>query len=39
MDMNLQKYMAFVKTVEYGSFYKGGGNIELLPVRDQPYDP
>ena len=22
MDMNLQKYMAFVKTVEYGSFTK-----------------
>lgn len=24
MDMNLQKYMAFVKTVEYGSFTKAG---------------
>ena len=22
MDMNIQKYMAFVKTVEYGSFTK-----------------
>ena len=22
MDMNLQKYLAFVKTVEYGSFTK-----------------
>ena len=22
MDMNLQKYMAFIKTVEYGSFTK-----------------
>lgn len=25
MDMNIQKYMAFVKTVEYGSFTKAAG--------------
>lgn len=24
MDMNLQKYMSFVKAVEYGSFTKAG---------------
>lgn len=24
MDMNIQKYMAFIKTVEYGSFTKAG---------------
>ena len=34
MDMNLQKYLAFVKTVEYGSFTKGGGDAQLLPVRE-----
>lgn len=25
MDMNIQKYRAFVKTVEYGSFTKAAG--------------
>ena len=28
MDMNIQKYMAFVKTVEYGSFTKAAGVLD-----------
>ena len=38
MDGSIQKYMAFVKTVECGSFTKGSGTVELFPVRDQPND-
>jgi len=37
MDGSIQKYMAFVKTVEW-KFYKGSGTVELFPVRDQPND-
>mgnify|MGYP001104752849 CR=1 FL=1 len=35
MDGSIQKYMAFVKTVECGSFKKAA---ELFPARDQPND-
>ena len=28
MDMNIQKFMAFVKTVEYGSFTKAGEKLK-----------
>ena len=38
MEFNLQKYQAFLKTVEYGSFTKAAEVFELFPVRNQPYD-
>ena len=38
MDGSIQKYMAFVKTVECGSFTKAAEQLQLSPVRDQPND-
>ena len=39
MDMNIQKYKAFVTTVSCGSFTKAAEILKLFAVRDQPDDP
>ena len=38
MDMNIQKYKAFVTTVSCGKFHESSRDSELFAVRDQPDD-
>lgn len=38
MDVNIQKYQAFLKAVGIWQFHKSCRSTLLLPVRDQPND-